>query len=153
VLRELSRGRVVVVPGGEALGEDGKWATLGVGGRVEGSERATSADVTAVFIAAALGADVRCVRDVDGVYESDPLRRSGGRPRRFRSITWELLESVAPGIVSVRAGEIARAKGVRVRVASPGSEDGTELGVATGFDSPVLPREAATARAMFAAVA
>lgn len=63
ILRELERGRVVVVAGFQGISPDGDITTIGRGG----------SDTTAVALAGALGADIcRIYTDVKGVFSSDP---------------------------------------------------------------------------------
>ena len=63
ILRELEKGRIVLVAGFQGINENDDVSTLGRGG----------SDTTAVALAAALGAD-RCeiYSDVDGIYTADP---------------------------------------------------------------------------------
>ncbi len=63
ILRELEKGRTVVVAGFQGIGPDGDITTLGRGG----------SDTTAVALAALLPAAMcRIYTDVDGVYSKDP---------------------------------------------------------------------------------
>lgn len=63
ILRELDRGKIVVVAGFQGLNSLGDVTTLGRGG----------SDTTAVALAAFLKADVcRIYTDVDGIYDRDP---------------------------------------------------------------------------------
>ena len=63
ILREIEKGRTVLVAGFQGINENDDVSTLGRGG----------SDTTAVALAAALGAD-RCeiYSDVDGIYTADP---------------------------------------------------------------------------------
>ncbi len=63
ILKELSRGRVVIVAGFQGANEAMDTTTLGLG----------ASDLTAVAVAASLGAE-RCeiYTDVDGIYTADP---------------------------------------------------------------------------------
>lgn len=65
VMRELNRGKTVVVTGFQGVDVDGDITTLGRGG----------SDTTAVALAAFLKAD-RCMiyTDVDGIYDRDPRK-------------------------------------------------------------------------------
>ncbi len=115
----LGRGEVVVVPGFQGVGPDGRITTLGRGG----------SDITAVALAAALGAD-RCDihTDVDGVYTSDPSIVS--KARKLDKITYEeMLEmaSVGAKILQTRAVELAMKHSVRLLVCSAFSDESGTL--------------------------
>jgi homoserine dehydrogenase len=72
--KALSIEGVVIIPGFTAINESGSTVTLGRGG----------SDLTAVFLAHNLQADrCRLIKDIDGLYESDPVRNSLKPPRRF----------------------------------------------------------------------
>lgn len=114
----LERHGVVVVPGYEAVSRQGEPTVLGRGG----------SDLTAVFLADALDAGVRLIKDVDGVFERDPLRAySPGtpRPRRYRSIRWELVSTVAGSLVQTKAIEFAASRGLPIQITAIGSDEGT----------------------------
>lgn len=65
ILRELEKGKIVVVAGFQGVDSGGNITTLGRGG----------SDTTAVALAAALKADIcRIYTDVDGVYDRDPRK-------------------------------------------------------------------------------
>jgi aspartate kinase len=129
----IDAGEVAVIPGFQAITEDGRITTLGRGG----------SDTSAVAVAAALQA-VRCdiYTDVDGVYTTDPrIVRSGDsdaapgdpamrhRARRLEKISYEeMLEMASLGakVLQTRSVELAMAKGVRVRVLSSFVEPGAD---------------------------
>jgi homoserine dehydrogenase len=104
----LARDGVVVFPGFVALDAAGRAVTLGRGG----------SDITALFLAHALAAGCcRLVKDVDGLYESDPnaAGRAGGRPRRFETATWADARRFSGGtgsIVQAKAVDFAEARGL-----------------------------------------
>lgn len=112
--RELDRAPIVIIPGFEATDERGRPVLLGRGG----------SDLTAVFLADLLGAEVRLVKDVDGVFEHDP-GRPGTPPRRFRSIHWNQVPSVAAKLVQTKAVEYAQRRGLNIHVAAINSNAGT----------------------------
>jgi aspartate kinase len=114
LVERLERGEVPVVPGFQGLGPDDRVTTLGRGG----------SDVSAVALAAALGAD-RCDihTDVDGVYTTDP--RIVAKARKLDRITYEeMLEmaSVGAKVLQTRAVELAMKYGVRLHVCSSFSD-------------------------------
>jgi len=78
VVRDLDKGRVVVVAGFQGVDQENNITTLGRGG----------SDTTAVAMAAALKADeCRIYTDVEGVYTADP--RVVPEARRLDKITFE----------------------------------------------------------------
>jgi homoserine dehydrogenase len=112
----FARAPVVVFPGFAAITPFGEPALLGRGG----------SDLSAIFLAAQLNAEVRLIKDVDGVYERDPLAsRPGSEPRRYTTIRWDEVPSVASKLVQTRAVLYARDRGLDVRVCSLGSDGGT----------------------------
>src|SRR6185436_364106 len=78
VARALEDRPVAVVPGFFGSLADGRTALLGRGG----------SDLSALFIAHALQAKCRLIKDVDGLYESDP-NKPGARPRRYAAISYD----------------------------------------------------------------
>lgn len=122
IQRAFERVNVIVFPGFEAINEYNEPVVLGRGG----------SDLTAVFIAANLRAEVRLIKDVDGVFERDPLSCPNGRePRRFDQIRWEQVPSVASKLVQTRAVLLAAERRLNVRVCSLGSDAGTLIGAST----------------------
>ncbi|MEE9249836.1 MAG: aspartate kinase [Alphaproteobacteria bacterium] len=106
----LMNGEVPVVAGFQGVGNDKRITTLGRGG----------SDISAVALAAALGAD-RCdiFTDVDGVYTSDP--RIVAKARKLDKITYEeMLEMASQGarVLHTRSVELAMKRGVRLQVRS-----------------------------------
>ncbi len=110
VIRELRRGKVVVVAGFQGVSPDGEITTLGRGG----------SDTTAVALAAALHADCcEIYTDVDGVFTADP--RIVSDARKIDRISYmEMLEMAATGarVLQARSVEYARKYGVRLHVRS-----------------------------------
>ncbi|MGI9141263.1 MAG: hypothetical protein ACR2GJ_09155 [Gemmatimonadaceae bacterium] len=100
----LARGDVPVVPGFQGVRDDGELVTLGRG----------SSDVTAVFLAAALGArECHLVKDVDGVYAHDPLVVPGAL--HFDDLSFDDLVTLTAGGAQVVHSEAAlRAKSAAV---------------------------------------
>lgn len=95
----LAGAGVAVVPG--FLGVDNAGTTLlGRGG----------SDLTALFIARALDAECRLLKDVDGWFEADPSI-PGCTPRRFETISFE--DAIAHGAPIVQPKAVAWARGAR----------------------------------------
>ena len=116
ILRELNRGRVVVVAGFQGLSPVGDVTTLGRGG----------SDTTAVALAAWLGAD-RCLiyTDVDGVYDKDPRKYENAV--RYDRIGYDEMLSLARSGAKVlhdRCVELAKKHGVVITVLSSFREGG-----------------------------
>ena len=106
----MAASEILVMPGFQGVGGDGRVTTLGRGG----------SDTSAVALAAALKAD-RCdiYTDVDGVYTTDP--RIVPRARKLTQITYEeMLElaSVGAKVLQTRSVELAMKEKVRVQVLS-----------------------------------
>ena len=118
----LADGNVVIVAGYQGVSDVTKDVTaLGRGGT----------DVTAVALAAALGADVcEIYTDVDGVYTADP--RIVPNAKKLDFVTFEeMLELAAQGakVLMVRSVEFGRNHGVRIHVRSSFSHaQGTWVG-------------------------
>lgn len=104
----LGLGVVPVVAGFQAALESGEIVTLGRG----------ASDLTAVYLAAQLGADeCHIITDVDGVYSADP--RQHPNARRYDTLSHDQLVALAAGgasVMQVAAAEAARSYGVVVRV-------------------------------------
>ena len=110
ILRELGKGRVVIVAGFQGVTEDMDVTTLGRGG----------SDTTAVALAARLGA-IRCERftDVEGVFTADP--RIVPDARKLKDISYEeMLEMASFGskVMHPRAVELGAVYKVPIFVAS-----------------------------------
>ena len=109
VKRELAQGRVVIVAGFQGITEELDITTLGRG----------ASDLTAVALAAVLGAHCERFTDVDGVYTADP--RLEPKARKLQDITYEeMLELASKGaqIMQARSVEIASVYNVPIYVAS-----------------------------------
>lgn len=108
-LLDLLRAQVVPVVSGfqAARVTDGETLTLGRG----------TSDLTAVFLAAKLGAaECHLVKDVDGVYDVDPNRFADAR--RHERLSYDALEAIAAKAEIVHAGAaaLAREHGVHLRI-------------------------------------
>lgn len=115
---ELELGRVPVVTGFQGISRAGEVTTLGRGG----------SDLTAVALAAALGADqLEILSDVAGVYTADP--RIVPEARKLRQISYEEMAELAllgAQVLQWRAVDYARAHGVVIHARSSQSlEEGT----------------------------
>lgn len=124
---------VGVVPGFFGALEDGRTGLLGRGG----------SDLSALFLAHALGARCRLVKDVDGLYEADPNRPgSGPRPRRYASISYDDALAIDGRIVQHKAVRYAKGLGLGFEVAAAQSSAATIVGAGpTVLDTGVAARE------------
>jgi aspartate kinase len=106
----LDSGKVVIVAGFQGQTPEGQITTLGRGG----------SDLTAIALAAALGADLcQIYTDVDGVYTADP--RIVPSARKLKEISYdEMLELASLGakVMQSRSVEFAKKFGVVFEVRS-----------------------------------
>lgn len=116
VHRSLGEAPVLVVPGfvGRCL-THGRATLLGRGG----------SDLTALFIAAEIGASCRLVKDVNGLYDRDPAEDSPGEPaaRRFSTVRYEDVLGLDEGIVQHKAVRYARSRALEFTVTCLGARD------------------------------
>lgn len=108
--RELEGGKVAVVAGFQGVCGDVNITTLGRGG----------SDTTAVFLAAALGADeCRIYKDVKGIYTSDP--KADPDAKLLSNISYDDMLTLADsgsGVLHRKCIEIAKRNGIKISVAS-----------------------------------
>ena len=110
---------VIVVPGFIARTTKGSTVLLGRGG----------SDLTALFLAHELRASrCRLVKDVDGLYASDPKSVIGVRPKRYERLGWDEALDLRGKVVQVKALEFARENRLRFEVGAVGREEGTVVG-------------------------
>jgi homoserine dehydrogenase len=115
----LAQFSVAVVPGFIARSVDGRTALLGRGG----------SDLTALFLAHRLRAGrCRLIKDVDGLYESDPNAKAAPQPRRYRSVHWQNALRLKAAVVQHKAIRYAARQGQAFEVAALGGNDGTKVG-------------------------
>ncbi|MCY4398761.1 MAG: hypothetical protein OXE96_05355 [Gemmatimonadetes bacterium] len=108
----------VVFPGFVGVDVTGAPSLLGRGG----------SDLTALFLGRAVGAaEVRLVKDVDGIFPADPVQGRGLRP--FRRLSWAHARDIGGGVVQEKALGYAERNGIRFRVAGMGGR-GTWVGAA-----------------------
>jgi homoserine dehydrogenase len=104
----LAEFPVLVVPGFFGTDAAGRTHLLGRGG----------SDLSAVFLAHALGARCRLIKDVDGVYESDPSGCAAAAPRRFVSLHYADAKRVAGPLIQPKAVTFLQERGTRAEVAA-----------------------------------
>ncbi len=104
----LKLGKVVIVAGFQGMNKDQEITTLGRGG----------SDLTAVAIAAALGADVcEFYKDVDGVFTANPGIVKNAR--KLNAVSYdEMLEMASAGaqVLNARSVEFAKNFGIKIHV-------------------------------------
>jgi homoserine dehydrogenase len=117
-LRQIAQHfSVTVVPGFYGLAEGHGIALLGRGG----------SDLTAVYLTRRLSACCILVKDVDGLYETDPARE-GPRPRRFDRASYDDAIALGGELVQPKAVEEAREANQRIEICSVGEHAGTVIG-------------------------
>jgi len=133
----LEADGVVVFAGFIATDDCGQSVTLGRGG----------SDLSAIFLADALGADrCRLIKDVDGLYESDPSK-PGPRPKRYAHASYEDALSTDGSVLQRKAMEYAQRRNVPFEVGRFNGIRPTSIGAGeTAFteerDTPVPLRVA-----------
>ena len=95
------------MPGFSAVDEAGDCVLLGRGG----------SDISAVFIAQALGLDsVRLFKDVDGLYDSDPNRYHDAT--RLEYVDYNTARDIGGELIQLEAINFAAKKGVCIDIAA-----------------------------------
>jgi homoserine dehydrogenase len=112
-----SRRAVVVLPGFVGRDEAGDQTLLGRGG----------SDLTALFLAHQLKAHCVLVKDVDGIYTSDPAC-STARVSRFAQVGYESAIRLGGGVVQAKAVRFAAVNKLRFSITSIGAQSETEVG-------------------------
>lgn len=129
LLALLARGVVPVVSGFQGVRADGETVTLGRGG----------SDVSAVFLAAALGAvECQIVTDVDGVHSADPNRDPDARQiRRLAHAELVRLTSGGALVVHPAAAALAERSSLLLRVFHHAAPFGTPGGTVVSTEPGV----------------
>lgn len=112
----LQEHAVLVVPGFIAQDIQGRCVLLGRGG----------SDLTALFLAKNLNARCRLLKDVDGVYESDPAIAEN-HAQRFHRLSWRSALDIGGRIIQPRALQFAQSHGQLFEVACVGSNLSTHV--------------------------
>ena len=121
----------VILPGFIGMDPTGVPSLLGRGG----------SDLTALFLGHALGAaEIRLVKDVNGIYPADPRRPAGSvasahrngdsepvRLRPFRALACHRVRAIGGDVVQPRALDFAEERGISFRVTGLGGR-GTTIG-------------------------
>jgi homoserine dehydrogenase len=109
---------ILVLPGFYGINEDGSIALFGRGG----------SDLSALFLAGALGAEVRLVKDVAGVYDADPA--SSTLAHRFCALCWDKAIEVSGPLIQPKALQYARSRALPFEVGRPNDSTCTQVGEA-----------------------
>jgi len=117
ILNALKSG-ILVLPGFVGRSSSGKTTLLGRGG----------SDLTALFLAQRLGGTCRLIKDVDGLYTSDPNSQSGSSPARYSRVSYATAARIGGAVVQRKAIEFAERQRLRFSVSSIGSCRATEIG-------------------------
>jgi len=117
---------VIVLSG--FVGRDGENRTtlLGRGG----------SDLTAAFVAQKICGRCVLVKDVDGLYVSDPAKNLN-RPARFREVTYETAGRIGSPLIQPKAIQFAAAHRLSLTVTCIGGDSGTKIG--SEFDRIARP--------------
>jgi len=115
-LKDELRHGVVVLPGFVGRGENGDTTLLGRGG----------SDLTALFLAQRLNARCVLVKDVDGLYTSDPAGTE--RAYRFEQASYETASRLGGPVVQLKAVRFAEAHRLRFALTSIGAGTHTDVG-------------------------
>lgn len=107
---------VVVVPGFVARDRRGRTTVLGRGG----------SDLTALFLAGALGASCRLLKNVDGLFTSDPAVDNDAR--RYETATWGTALRLGATVVQSKALRFAREAGLEFEIGTLAPSLGTSVG-------------------------
>ncbi len=103
----LSEDGVVVIPGFIGVDQQGRTVTLGRGG----------SDSTAVYIAAKINATrCRLIKDVDGLYESDPAKATNGSPARYTAASFDDAFDTDGSIIQHQSLRLAQSEGVAIEL-------------------------------------
>ena len=116
ILAEARRG-VVVLPGFVGRGEHGDTTLLGRGGT----------DYTALFLAQRLRARCVLLKDVDGLYTSDPASATV-RASRFSQVSYDTAIRLGGSLIQQKAARFAAAHKLRFAITSIGGRGETEVG-------------------------
>ncbi|MGE0142716.1 MAG: hypothetical protein AB7I19_12625 [Planctomycetota bacterium] len=123
ISRALTEDRVVVVPGFVAVNDDGRTVLLGRGG----------SDLTALFLAQRLSARCRLLKDVDGLYESNPALATIPRPRRYESASFTDALATDGSILQHKAVHFAQDHALEFEVGACGRAEATQIGRTSKF--------------------
>jgi len=118
VILKALKTDVVVIPGFVGRDERNQTTLLGRGG----------SDLSALFIAHRLGAECRLLKDVDGLYTSDPNSSIDRGADRFERVSYESTLRIGGAVVQRKAVEFAQAHRLRFFISTIDSQFETQVG-------------------------
>jgi homoserine dehydrogenase len=107
---------ILVLPGFYGIHVSGTAALFGRGG----------SDISALFLAAELTGKCRLIKDVPGVFDSDPARLTTAR--RFAALSWDMATKVAGPLIQPKALSFAQSRELTFEVGRPNENAGTIVG-------------------------
>jgi homoserine dehydrogenase len=107
---------VLVLPGFYGIDSEGRTVLFGRGG----------SDLSALFLAAALGGECRLHKDVAGVFNADPA--SSTLAHRFLALSWERAIQVAGPLIQSKALRYAQSRALTFEVGRPNGAACTRVG-------------------------
>ena len=107
---------ILVLPGFYGVDTEGRTVLFGRGG----------SDLSALFLAAALSAGCRLLKDVRGVFDKDPARSAVAH--RFLSLSWERAIEVAGPLIQSKALRYAHGRALSFDVGRPNEAAHTRVG-------------------------
>jgi homoserine dehydrogenase len=107
---------ILVLPGFYGIDAEGRTALFGRGG----------SDLSALFLAAALGGGCRLLKDVRGVFDADPARSAAAH--RFSALSWARAIEVAGPLIQSKALRYAHGRGLPFEVGRPNETACTKVG-------------------------
>jgi homoserine dehydrogenase len=107
---------ILVLPGFYGIDAEGRTALFGRGG----------SDLSALFLAAALGGGCRLLKDVRGVFDADPARSAAAH--RFSALSWARAIEVAGPLIQSKALRYAHGRALPFEVGRPNETACTKVG-------------------------
>jgi homoserine dehydrogenase len=107
---------ILVLPGFYGIDARGRVALFGRGG----------SDLSALFLATQLHAACRLLKDVNGVFDTDPSRNPAAH--RFTDLSWDTALEVAGPLIQPKALRYAHARALPFEVGRPNEHAGTRVG-------------------------
>jgi homoserine dehydrogenase len=117
IILALEESPVVVMPGFSAIDQYGECVLLGRGG----------SDISAVCVAQALKLDsVRLLKDVDGLYDSDPNKYP--LAQRLPAVDYQTAKLIGGELIQTEAIDFAASKNICIDVAAIGHSFASRIG-------------------------
>ena len=107
---------ILVLPGFYGIDAEGRTALFGRGG----------SDLSALFLAATLGGSCRLLKDVQGVFDTDPARTAAAH--RFSALSWTKAIEVAGPLIQSKALHYAHSRSLSFEVGRPNEAACTTVG-------------------------